>query len=146
MGANAVTILGSGTPYSRSSQVVSEATGASNHRLDGTLNGARLPWQFTTDMQIDRDIPLTFKGKEGDKAKSADLNVYLLITNVFNTENITGVYRYTGSPDNDGYLAQLTDRTQTDPDAYRDLYTVKNNAPGNFGAPRTIRLGLRLSF
>ncbi|MBK8226049.1 MAG: carboxypeptidase-like regulatory domain-containing protein [Flavobacteriales bacterium] len=146
MGANAVTILGSGTPYSRSSQVVSEATGATNHRLDGTLNGARLPWQFTTDMQIDRDIPLTFKGKEGDKAKSADLNVYLLVTNVFNTENITGVYRYTGSPDNDGYLAQLTDRSQTDPDAYRDLYTVKNNAPGNFGAPRTIRLGLRLSF
>ena len=146
MGINAVAILGSGTPYSRSSQVVSEATGASNYRLDGTLNGARLPWQFTTDMQIDRDIPLTFGGKDGDKAKSADLNVYLLITNVFNTENITGVYRYTGSPNNDGYLAQLTDRTQTDPDAYRDLYQIKNNSPGNYGAPRTIRLGLRISF
>ncbi|WKZ66095.1 MAG: carboxypeptidase-like regulatory domain-containing protein [Flavobacteriales bacterium] len=145
-GVNMVNILGSGTPYSRSSQVVSEATGASNYRLDGTLNGARLPWQFTTDMQIDRDIPLTFGGKDGDKAKSADLNVYLLITNVFNTENITGVYRFTGSPVNDGYLAQLTDRSQTDPDAYRDLYTIKNNEPNNFGAPRTIRLGVRLSF
>lgn len=146
MGANAVSILGSGTPYSRSSQVVSEATGATNHRLDGTLNGARLPWQFTTDVQIDRDIPLTFKGKDGDKAKSADLNVYVLITNVFNTENITGVYRYTGSPVNDGFLAQLTDRSQTDPDAYRDLYQIKNNNPNNFGAPRTIRLGVRISF
>lgn len=145
-GVNVVSILGSGTPYSRSSQVVNEAAGANNYRLDGTLNGARLPWQFTTDMQIDRDIPLTFGGKDGDKAKSADLNVYLLVTNVFNTENIVGVYRYTGSPDNDGYLAQLTDRTQTDPDAYRDLYRIKNNAPGNFGAPRTIRLGVRLSF
>jgi CarboxypepD_reg-like domain/TonB-dependent Receptor Plug Domain len=145
-GINVVSILGSGTPYSRSSQVVSEATDATNYQLEGTLNGARLPWQFTTDMQIDRDIPLTFGGEEGDKAKSANLNIYLLVTNVFNTENITGVYRYTGSPNNDGYLAQLTDRTQIDPDAYRDLYTTKINNPGNFGAPRTIRLGVRFDF
>jgi outer membrane receptor protein involved in Fe transport len=146
MGLNVVSILGSGTPYSRSSQVVNEAAGQANYRLDGTLNGARLPWQFTTDMQLDRDIPLTFGAKEGDKGKSANLNVYLLVTNVFNTENIVGVYRYTGSPNNDGYLAQLTDRTQIDPDAYRDLYAIKINNPGNYGAPRTVRLGVRFDF
>ncbi len=145
-GINVVSILGSGTPYSRSSQVVSEGTGASNYRLDGTLNGARLPWQFTTDLQLDRDIPLTFGGGEGEKAKSANLNIYLLVTNAFNTQNITGVYRYTGSPNNDGYLAQLNDRTQVDPDAYRDMYTLKINNPGNYGAPRTIRLGVRFDF
>ncbi|MFN3875136.1 MAG: hypothetical protein ACK4L7_04400, partial [Flavobacteriales bacterium] len=145
-GVNLVSILGSGTPYSRSSQVVNEAANTGNYRLDGTLNGARLPWQFTTDMQIDRDIPLSFGGKDGDKAKSADMNVYLLVTNLFNTENIVGVYRYTGSPVNDGFLAQLNDRTQTDPDAYRELYRIKTENPYNFGAPRTIRLGVRLSF
>ena len=145
-GINVVSILGSGTPYSRSSTVVSEATGATNYQLDGTLNGARLPWQFTTDLQLDRDIPLTFGGKDGDKGKSANLNIYLLVTNAFNTENITGVYRYTGSPVNDGYLAQLNDRTQIDPDSFRDLYTLKINNPGNFGAPRTIRLGVRFDF
>jgi hypothetical protein len=145
-GVNVVSILGSGTPYSRSSTVVNEATGATNYQLEGTLNGARLPWQFTTDMQIDRDIPMTFGEKEGDKGRSANLNIYLLVTNVFNTENITGVYRYTGSPTNDGYLAQLNDFTQTDPQSFRDLYTVKINNPGNFGAPRTIRLGLRFDF
>ncbi len=145
-GINVVSILGSGTPYSRSSQVVSEGTGAGNYRLDGTLNGARLPWQFTTDLQLDRDIPLTFGGEDGDKAKSANLNVYLLVTNVFNTENITGAYRYTGSPNNDGYLAQLNDRTQLDPDAFREMYTIKINNPGNYGAPRTIRLGVRFDF
>ena len=145
-GINVVSILGSGTPYSRSSQVVNEGAGAGNYRLDGTLNGARLPWQFTTDLQLDRDIPLTFEGKDGDKAKSANLNVYLLVTNVFNTENITGVYRYTGSPNNDGFLAELTNRDQIDPDAYRDLYTIRVNNPFNFGAPRTIRLGVRFDF
>jgi len=146
MGVNVVSILGSGTPYSRSSTVVNEATDATNYQLDGTLNGARLPWQFTTDMQVDRDITMKFGGKDGDKAKSANLNIYLLVTNVFNTENIVGVYRYTGSATNDGFLAQLNDRTQIDPDSFRDLYTLKINDPGNFGAPRTIRLGVRFDF
>ncbi|HRH38717.1 MAG TPA: hypothetical protein PK760_10250, partial [Flavobacteriales bacterium] len=123
-----------------------EATGQSNYRLDGTLNGARLPWQFNQDMQIDRDINLTFGGKDGDKAKKLDMNVYFLITNVLNTQRITGVYRYTGSPNNDGYIAQLTDRSQIDPNAFRDLYATKINNPGNYGAPRTIRVGVRLSF
>jgi outer membrane receptor protein involved in Fe transport len=145
-GLNVVSILGSGTPYSRSSQVVNEAVGNTNYRLDGTLNGARLPWQFTTDLQLDRDIPLKFGGEEGDKAKSANLNIYLLVTNVFNTENIVDVFRYTGSPNNDGYLATFTDRSQIDPDAFRDLYAIKVNNPFNYGAPRTIRLGVRFDF
>jgi hypothetical protein len=149
-GVNVVSILGSGTPYSRSSQVVNEGAGSGNYLLDGTLNGARLPWQFTTDMQIDKDIPLTFGGGDGDKAKSADLNVYLLITNVFNTENITDVYRYTGSPNNDGFLASAQSQpqiaAQVDPAAYRDLYELKVNSPFNYGAPRTIRLGIRFNF
>lgn len=149
-GVNVVSILGSGTPYSRSSQVVNEAEGTGSYRLDGSLNGARLPWQFTTDMQIDRDIPLSFGGGDGDKAKSADLNVYLLVTNVFNTQNITGVYRYTGSPDNDGFLASAQTQqqisAQIDPQAYRDLYELKVNSPFNYGAPRTIRIGVRFNF
>ena len=146
MGLNVVSILGSGTPYSRSSTVVNEATGATNYQLVGSLNGARLPWQFTTDIQLDRDITLRFGGDGEDKGSSANLNIYLLVTNVFNTENIVDVYRYTGSPDNDGYLAVLTDRSQIDPDAYRDLYAVKVNNPFNYGAPRTIRLGVRFDF
>lgn len=145
-GLNVTNILASGTPYSRSSLVVNEGIGATNHRLDGTLNGARLPWQFTSDLQLDRDIPLSFGGKEGDKAKSANLNVFLLVTNVFNSRNIVNVFRYTGSPNNDGFLAELTDRTQIDPDSFRDLYAFKVNDPFNYGLPRQIRLGVRFDF
>jgi hypothetical protein len=149
-GINVVSILGSGTPYSRSSRVINEGQGIGSHTLDGSLNGARLPWQFTTDMQIDRDIPLTF-GKDGaDKGKSANLNVYLLVTNVFNTQNVVGVWRATGSPTDDGYLASplYTNEIalQTDPQSYSDLYALKVNNPFNFGAPRTIRLGVRFDF
>ncbi len=149
-GVNVVSILGSGTPYSRSSQVYNEGANSGSYALEGTLNGARLPWQFTTDMQIDRDIPLSFGGGDGDKAKSADLNVYFLITNVFNTQNVTNVYRYTGSPDNDGYLASAQSQpqiaAQVDPAAYRDLYGYKVDSPYNYGAPRTLRIGVRFNF
>ena len=149
-GLNMVSTLGSGTPYSRSSQVVSEATGANNYLLDGSLNGARLPWQFTSDIQMDRDFPLSFGGKEGDKAKSANLNIYLLVTNLFNSKNVTNVYRYTGSPDNDGYLASAQSAAvisnSIDPQSFRDLYSTNILNPGNFGAPRTIRLGIRFDF
>jgi len=149
-GLNVVSILGSGTPYSRSSIVYNEGADTGSRALEGTLNGSRLPWQFTTDLQLDRDIPLSFGGKEGEKAKSADLNIYLLVTNVFNTENITGAYRFTGSPNNDGYLASAQTQQiingQTDPASFRDLYALKVNNPNNYGAPRTIRLGVRFNF
>ena len=149
-GINVVSILGSGTPYSRSSFVINEGAGVGNHRLEGSLNGARLPWQFTTDFQVDRDIPLSFGGKDGDRAKSANLNIFLLVTNAFNTRNVVRVYRATGSPDDDGYLLaaqyQPEINNQNDPAAYRDLYAAKVNNPFNFGRPRTIQIGARFDF
>ena len=101
--------------------------------------------------QIYRDIALTFGKDDGaDKAKKANLNVYLLVTNVFNTQMITGVYRATGSPDDDGYLAaaqyQQNINGQNSPQSFRDLYALKVDNPYNFGAPRTIRLGVRFDF
>ena len=151
-GVNFTTILGSGTPYSQSSLIVQEGNFVpAGGRLVGTINGARLPWLFNTDMQIYRDIPLTFGKDEGEnKAKKANLNIYLLVSNLFNTRNITGVYRATGSPDNDGYLAapqyQPDINNQSDSQSFRELYSLKVDDPANLGAPRTIRLGARFDF
>ncbi|MBK7556574.1 MAG: TonB-dependent receptor [Flavobacteriales bacterium] len=148
-GVNVVTLLGSGTPYSPSSRIINEGEGVGSHSLNGSINGSRLPWQFTMDLQLDRDIPLSF-GKGEDKAKSANLNIYLLVTNVLNTRNVTGVWRGTGAPDDDGYLAAAQYQNEINgkdnPDAYRDLYALKVDDPGNYGAPRTARLGIRFDF
>lgn len=148
-GVNVVTNLGSGTPYSASSRIINEGEGQGSHSLNGGINGSRLPWQFNMDLQLDRDLPLKF-GKGEDKAKSANLNIYLLVTNVLNTRNVIDVWRGTGSPDDDGYLAaaeyQDAINGQVSAASYRDLYALKVNDPGNFGAPRTIRLGLRFDF
>jgi hypothetical protein len=149
-GINLVADLGSGTPYSRSSSIYNEGENTGSYTLEGTLNGATLPWQFNTNLQIDRDIPLTFHKDRGEQAKHSNLNVYLLVSNVLNSEIITGVYRATGSPNDDGYLASSKFENEiaekTDPQSYRDLYALKVNTPYNYGAPRTIRLGVRFDF
>ena len=33
------------------------------------------------------------------------MNIYFSVNNVLNSKNITGVYPYTGNPDDDGYLS-----------------------------------------
>jgi hypothetical protein len=149
-GVNFVTRLGSGTPYSSQSNITPEATLVGTQAvLDGTPNGSRKPWQFRIDAQVDRNIMLKF-GKDEDNPKTANLNIYLLVNNLFNTQNIVSVYRATGNPDDDGYLAaaqfQNVIQQQNDEESYRELYNMKVNNPFNYGIPRTIRLGVKLDF
>ncbi|MFT5337509.1 MAG: outer membrane receptor protein involved in Fe transport [Luteibaculaceae bacterium] len=139
-GANFVVNVGSGTPYSASND-------PGRSQLKGSINGSRLPWAYSTNLQIDRDFTLNF-GK--DKKKSMNLNAYVWIVNLFDTRNITGAYRATGNPDDDGYLTdaryQNQIANQIDEQSYRDLYSIANLNPGRYSGPRTIRLGVKFDF
>jgi hypothetical protein len=148
MGANLTANFASGTPYSAQENILPGATiSTSSGILDGSVNGSRKPWNFRADLQIDRNIILKF-GEE--KKKSANLNVYLLVSNLFNTRNILNVYRATGNADDDGYLNaaewQNQINSQNDVDSYRYYYAMKMDSPFNYGIPRTIRLGVKLDF
>ena len=147
-GVNFQSNLASGTPYSAQSNITPEGIGGGSSSLEGQINGSRKPWQFRVDAQMDRNIVLKWGGE--DKKKSANLNVYLLVNNLFNTLNVVNVYRATGNPDDDGYLAaaefQASIEQQNDEAAFRELYALKVNNPGNYGIPRTIRLGVKLDF
>jgi hypothetical protein len=157
VGANMVIRLGSGLPYSKQSNVTSGGPSTvmfginQRNSLKGNVNGSHLPWQFRTDLRVDKNIPLMMGGKkEGEKAKYANLNVYLLVLNLFNSKNIQNIYRYTGNPDDDGYLAAAENQgmisSQNDPQSFRDLYTIKMDNPDHYSIPRRIRLGLTLDF
>ncbi len=151
-GANLILRAGSGTPYSATSNITTQANNiglqqAGTTPLEGSVNGSRLPWQFRMDLKIDKDFALK-AGKEGKHGLA--LNVYIQIQNLLNTENIISVYRATGSPSDDGYLtypgAQGYINATTDPQAFRDLYNVKVNNPNNYSLPRRARLGIELQF
>ena len=138
---------GSGTPYTRSSKIY--PLGGSGI-ISGSMNGSRLPWQFRLEGRIDRDITLsTGKDKSGN-AKNTFLNVYLQVLNILNAKNILHVYQATGNANDDGYLAaaeyQSLINSQLDSESFRELYALRINTPGNYSAPRLIRLGVSLNF
>ena len=56
-----------------------------------------MPWQNRIDLRVDRgfDIPNS----------NARVSVFLWVQNVFDSDNINDVWRFTGLADNDGFLA-----------------------------------------
>ena len=147
-GVNFTANYASGTPYTAQVEPNGAAfINASDGTTKGSPFGARMPGTFRANMQIDRNITVKF-GK--DKKKSTNLNVYLWVNNLFNTLNISDVYRATGNPDDDGYLnaanSQNTIQAQNDVESFKYYYAMKVNNPYNYGTPRQIRLGVKLDF
>jgi len=146
-GANMVLSAGSGTPYSKQSNITQEAASGINDRstLEGSLNGSRLPWQFRISAKFNKE----FEIKWTDKKKS-NVNLYVQIQNLLNAKNIISVYRATGNPEDDGYLtssaAQNAINAQNSPDSFRYLYSLAVNNPNNYSLPRMIRAGLSFEF
>ena len=147
-GLNFIAQLGSGTPYTASNLAV-PITGEISPSTQGSINGSRLPWQFSLDMNIDKNFVLSF-GEEDGKAKTLNMNIYLWVSNLLNIQNINSVYRFTGVSDDDGYLAaaqyQPQINSQNSPDSFRNYYSMLIDNPFNLGLPRTVRLGVKLDF
>ncbi len=147
-GLNVSITGGSGVPYSKSSKII--PIGGTGQVLQGSLNGSRLPWEFFIDAKIDRDIEVRLGKDKGKNTKMGFINVYIQVNNILNTQNVMSVYRATGNPDDDGYLAAAEWQTQInqqiDPQSYRDLYSIAVNSPYNYSLPRRIHLGIIFGF
>ncbi len=158
-GLNVNFTAGSGTPYTEQANATegdpnSQNVGigiAQHYSLVGSVNGDYLPWQFRVDLKADKDFPLTIKGKDkNSEGHKCDIQVYLQVLNLLNTENILNVYHYTGSPTDDGYLASASGQQaiseQVSPQAFIDQYKIKEQDPTYLSLPRQIRLGVDFNF
>lgn len=78
------------------------------------------------------------------------MNVYLQMFNVLNSLNVRSVYKYTGTPDDDGYLTdsryQTDIQSNLDEQSFREQYSMKINNPGNYNLPRRTRIGVLVTF
>ena len=146
-GANIIFSAGSGTPYSKQSNITQEATYRNSERetLEGSLYGSRLPWQSRMSAKINKEFEIKWSDK-----KSSYVNVYVQVQNLFNAKNIISVYRATGNAGDDGYLtyegAQNTIAAKNNEDSYRNLYSLAVNNPSHYSLPRMWRAGLSLNF
>ncbi len=146
----------SGTPYTRYAIPFAYGSNTSGSPIVGTLNGTRLPWNFSVDLRVSKDIVLK-KGVAASETTKARppraINLFTYIQNIFNFKNVLGVYGYTGSTDDDGFLSSplgiqtINTKAAGLQESYVDMYNwLLYNQPGFFNTPRRITLGLSYNF
>jgi len=138
-GLNILATAGSGTPYTPMG-VYDEATEAAvNPKPDGEINSARKPWTYSVDLKMERRF----------KYANFDFVPYIWVRNLFDTENVLGVYEGSGKATVTGYLETPPGQTSIVANAdqqYKEKYELKQFNPTNYANPRMIMAGLRVSF
>jgi hypothetical protein len=136
----------SGTPYTPTVRPV-QVGAADRAQIKGVPYGARLPWQQTFDINITKGV----RFNRADNGKPLIMSVFFWIQNVMNARNVNSVYPFTGEAMNDGFInspqGQLLAQNQIDAQSYIDLYKIMlASQTGMLGAPRTVRIGVRINF
>lgn len=145
-GINVNAVAVSGRPYTAGQ--IPTRLGASG--FEGSINGSRLPWNFTVNMQIDKSFKLT----KPDAARRLNLNVYFRVSNLLDRRNILGVYRFTGSPTDDGFLqffggseaVQQLEEDGRNVQSFLDSYSWRVANGRNYTLPRRMYLGAVFGF
>lgn len=137
-GVNVLAVGKSGLPYTPQvepfSVIESKAPIPS-----GGINSDRTPWTTRIDLRIDRKFAV------GDRT---NLSAFIWVQNLLDADNVFGVWRATGLPDDDGFLSTpggATFLSGSLPVA-EELYRHRTRNLGNFGIPRLTRVGVRLDF
>ncbi|TVR88267.1 MAG: hypothetical protein EA411_05135, partial [Saprospirales bacterium] len=110
---------------------------------------------------IDRSFTLNLGGEGEAATRPIVLNIYLRSENVLNTRNILGVYSFTGSAEDSGWLNSSFGRDNIrnlkdsrggvvpageEELAFIDQYRARLLAPGFFALPRRVYLGAVIEF
>jgi hypothetical protein len=142
-GINLLLTAKSGNPYTAQANITStQEIGVENRStMVGTINGSRMPWQFRADLKMDKNFIL--KGK-------TIVNLYIQVQNLLDARNVVAVYKFTGQPNQDGYLASPSGKSEAgrsaSQQAFIDQYNIKLNDPANYISPRLVRIGASVNF
>lgn len=104
----------------------------------GYVNSRYGPSSFRIDMKLEKSFMI----------ENFRISPYLWIENLLDADNIVAVYRSTGSPYTTGWLNTEEGKAiiANIGEGYAQDYETLEKNPGNFGIPRTIRLGLKINF
>ncbi len=148
-GASLLLTFSSGHPYTLGSLTTPGTSNPNTTTIDTRnryaiepLNSSVTPSNFDVDLNIDKAVDITDKF-------SAD--IFVQVINIFNTQNVEDVYSNTGSAATNDYLTNpnLTGYKQIQKygPEYAKVYQALNyEYSGLYGAPRQIRLGIRLEY
>ncbi len=150
-GLNVLVQGGSGTPYTEQVNVTRVVASGVQQTAQqrGNTNAARLPGNARVALRLEKDFSLKMGNKQLPVLKT--LNVYFRVQNLFNSGNVLNVFRYTGSADDDGYLASSLNPANVGLEtpliqAQNDLYRAKLLTATNYSLPRRMYIGTVLTF
>jgi hypothetical protein len=153
-GANLLLTFNSGHPFTMGIGGADLEGDARDRQPTQPLNSSTTPWFTQADFKIDKSFTI---------AEKLGATIYVMVTNLFDTKNVTNVFLRTGTADDDGYLSdpslggQLVSTYGQD---YANLYRAINvnyyeqyqnaggltTVPFFYGPPRQIRFGIRLDY
>ncbi len=136
LNANAVFSFNSGRPYTPVDKWNLVGDNGIISQTKGYINSAYGPSSFRVDLKVEKAF---YVG-------GLKLAPYIWVQNVFNADNVTSVYRSTGSPNTTGWLntAEGMATSQQRGEGYIQDYQSLELNPDNYGIPRLIRLGLKV--
>jgi len=137
LGANALISFSSGRPYTPLDyfDILSGNNGGPS--TIGYVNSRFMPGTFRVDLKLEKSIEIG----------NLMVTPYLWIQNLFDSDNIVGVWRSTGDPYTTGFLntQEGKNTAANNGEGYVVDYKALERDPGNFGIPRQIRLGLKMN-
>ena len=146
-GVNLQVVTVSGRPYTKQQN----PTRFGGTGFLGAINGSRYPWNVTLDLRANKQFRLTPADSEKNPVY---VDVYLRVQNLLDTRNIIGVYRASGSAEDDGYLASSfgqdeirnLEESGRDSDLFLTSYQWLLLNPGFYTLPRRMYLGAIVQF
>jgi len=135
LGINVLFSFNSGTPYT-SRTLPTEAFRPSSGAPTSSKNGVYGPWNYTIDLKLDKTVNIW----------KTNWNFYIWVTNLLNSELINFVYDGTGLPGDDGFLNTPQGSNAAVVPGYTEDYKLRIQDPQNWGPPREIKFGVKLSF
>ena len=125
-------------------------TDTRQRRPDGPINSTTTTWVYRLDLRIDKTVSIS----------NFNVNFYVYVQNLLNTQNVINVYDKTGNAYDDGFLSSKDAKTILASPRYTkrfaDLYRALNLANREhafqvkgvdmFGTPRQIRAGILINF
>ncbi len=137
-GVNVLATASSGKPYTGQLEPFSRIESKAPIP-DGGINTARMPWKNRIDIRVDRKFSV---------GPRTSLSAFVWVQNLLDGQNINGVWRATGLPNDDGFLSTAGGQQflgGADP-VTETMYLHRTRSLGNYGIPRLTRIGVRLDF
>jgi len=136
LGANLLFSFNSGRPYTKTSLPTS-STGTVGNVYYSAKNETYTDWNFRLDLRVDKLV----------KVWKTNIDFYVYVINLLNSELVETVFPATGSPYYNGYLLTPSGASlwATD-ETFRKLYPERVEFFSNWGPPRQVRFGVNVSF